>query len=486
MGWEWRRQDRAAVLECLRRGEYEAIVTSRQGALDTLAYLAAELGVLEAVECIEVERKRDGIPDELLLRTLVVLPFVEALGVSAAVDMLFEDAAILLQLGYTALQIQEGFNGRYRNEGGEKSEGARPCHPDVLRTELARIRPGSLSVFRRRCIKELFERRLVRGKTYAVDGSGLGKRWQVVGVLNVNKERSIWVTWRLLAGKSSEKGKEGSVLREMVDEVREIGGQDAIEWLLMDALYADGPLLAWLKYGRDIDALVRLPEDRDMYLDLWSLLNMDPKDWQTHTDVRYVAGRKQVRDMRVGGIGDLTSWDSFVAAAMQYGEEHATLWGCAIHSVDRDDPQQREEWALVSTRPFSTGWQAYTMWRNRWRIENNGFRELKQGWHLERAPWSYSNQTTVTARVTFTLIAYNVAEIAKTSGGRQLIQRGIRRLRRDLTREVGPAPVIVFANNAYGIFDIEEIMTALGNPPRTSLRRRSVQRPPPAPLGSSP
>lgn len=190
--------------------------------------------------------------------------------------------------------------------------------------------------------------------------------------------------------------------------------------------------------------------------------------------------------MRVGAVGDLTSWDSFLEAAKQYGENDAKLWGCAIHGVDRADPQQTESWALVSTRPFSTGWKVYTMWRNRWRIENNGFRELKEGWHLERALWSYTNKTVVAARVTFTLVAYNVAEIAKTSAGRRLTRRGIRRLRRDLTREVGPAPVIVFANNAYGIFDIEEIMIALGNPPQTSLRHRSAPRPPPTPLGNSP
>ncbi len=168
--------------------------------------------------------------------------------------------------------------------------------------------------------------------------------------------------------------------------MRKIGGQEAIEGLLMDALYVDGPLLAWLKYARGIEALVRLPQEREMYLDLWSLVDMEPQSWQTHVDVRYVAGRKQVRDMRVGAVGDLTSWDSFLEAAKQYGENDARLWGCAIHGVDRADPQQTESWALVSTRPFSTGWKAYTMWRNRWRIENNGFRELKEGWHLERAP----------------------------------------------------------------------------------------------------
>ena len=92
MSWEWHHQDRAHVLECLRRGEYEAIVTSRQSALDALAHLAYELGVLEAASQMRVTRARDGIPDDLLLRTLAVLPFVEALGLSAAADMLFEDA----------------------------------------------------------------------------------------------------------------------------------------------------------------------------------------------------------------------------------------------------------------------------------------------------------------------------------------------------------------------------------------------------------
>ena len=47
MGWEWRRQDREAVLAALGRGEYEAVATSAQGAVDDLAHLAFELGSLQ-------------------------------------------------------------------------------------------------------------------------------------------------------------------------------------------------------------------------------------------------------------------------------------------------------------------------------------------------------------------------------------------------------------------------------------------------------
>ena len=46
MAWEWRENNREKVLEALRKGEYEAILTSREGGLDTLAHLACELEVL--------------------------------------------------------------------------------------------------------------------------------------------------------------------------------------------------------------------------------------------------------------------------------------------------------------------------------------------------------------------------------------------------------------------------------------------------------
>lgn len=124
MAWEWRANNREKVVTAIQRGEYEAILTSREGALDALAQLASELEGLEAVKLIEVERERRGVPDELALHTLAVLPFVEAMSLSAAADTLFEGAGVLLQLGYTAIQIQEGFNQR-RGKGQAKNRANR-------------------------------------------------------------------------------------------------------------------------------------------------------------------------------------------------------------------------------------------------------------------------------------------------------------------------------------------------------------------------
>lgn len=56
-------------------------------------------------------------------------------------------------------------------------------------------------------------------------------------------------------------------------------------------------------------------------------------EWQTHTDMRYVAGHKQVRRVSVTMAADLTSWDSFLRLF--------TLWCRATDVVGRLDPQCR-------------------------------------------------------------------------------------------------------------------------------------------------
>src|SRR3972149_1767209 len=112
MAWEWRENNREKVVEALQKGEYEAILTSREGALDALAQLACELEVFEAVELIEVERERAGVPDELALRTLAGLPFVEAMSLSPPGNPLFEVAGEFLHLLYTSVHNRQGFNQR--------------------------------------------------------------------------------------------------------------------------------------------------------------------------------------------------------------------------------------------------------------------------------------------------------------------------------------------------------------------------------------
>ena len=80
------------------------------------------------------------------------------------------------------------------------------------------------------------------------------------------------------------------------------------------------------------------------------------------------------------------------------------------------------------------------------------------------------------ARLTFTMLAYNVAQIAKSKVADRLKARGIRKLRQELNRQLGPrsSPVIVFAAGAFTILPLEELVILLGGkPPQFLFSRRS-------------
>src|SRR5207302_5512266 len=278
-------------------------------------------------------------------------------SLSGATEVLFREPAVLLQLGWAPVQIRAGSNGRHRHPDGRQEESL-PCHPDTLRDALRRVGESAWQHAQVAGVKALYQRQLVRGKVYAVDGSGLGDDFRLVALVCVSATRPIIVAWRLLSGQAWEKGQEAAVTRSLVEQVLEVAGPQAISLLLADALYADGPLLAWVKYRKGIDALVSLPEDRLLYQDLQGLASGELIDWTHHRYVRTIQGHKQVREGEVTAAGELTSWDSFLEAAAGYGMPDASLWACLIHDVTTKEAAAEPPRALVSTRSFSDGFAA--------------------------------------------------------------------------------------------------------------------------------
>jgi hypothetical protein len=240
------RQDKPAVLDALRRGQRPLMATTMaSGPLDELLALHIELGILEA---LPVARQRDGLADPLLLRTLATLPFLPEPGLDPAAKLLFQEPALLLRLGWAPAQIQSGDNRRHRHPEGRRAQSL-PCHPDTLRDELRRVEAAAWLKAQKAGVAALYDRQFVRGRVYAIDGSGLGTDFRLVCLVCVSGPRPMIVAWRLLEGEASEKGREASVTRELIEQALELGGPDCIELLLADALYADGPLIAWLGLG---------------------------------------------------------------------------------------------------------------------------------------------------------------------------------------------------------------------------------------------
>jgi hypothetical protein len=317
-------------------------------------------------------------------------------------------------------------------------------------------------------VQSLYQRQLVRGKVYAVDGSGLGDELRLVALVCVSATRPIIVAWRVLSGAASEKGKEAEVTRALIEQVLEVAGPDAISLLLADALYADGPLLAWLKYRKGIDALVRLPEDRLLYQHVQGLADAHLIEWTHHRYVRTVQGHKHIREVEVTAAGDLTSWDGFTEAAAAAGVPDATLWACLIRDVTTPEAAQEPPIALVSTRRWQHGFAALQAYRPRWHIEDDTYRELKEGWGLEKQHWG-RDLAAARGRVTLTCLAFNTAQVYRLQAGQQLATVAIRRLRRRRQRELGNAPAVIYLAGCYGVFALEELLGLLGSPARESL-----------------
>src|SRR5437660_6835150 len=362
----WYRHDKATVAQALRRGERPDLATTMaSGSLDELVALHQDLGIFAILDELEVQRARAALPDDLVRRTLATLPFVEQASLSGASEVLFREPAVLLQLGWAPVQIRSGSNGRHRHPEGRQEESL-PCHPDTLRDALRRVGESAWQKAQQAGVQSLYQQQLVRGKVYAVDGSGLGDELRLVALVCVSATRPIIAAWRVLSGTASEKGKEAAVTHALIEQVLAVAGPKAISLLLADAFYADGPLLAWLKYAKGIDVLVRLPEDRLLYQDVQGLAEAQLIEWTHHRYVRTVQGHKHIREVEVTAAAELTSWDGFTEAAATYGVTDATLWACLIHDVTTQEAALEPSMGLVSTRRWPDGFTALQAYRPRW------------------------------------------------------------------------------------------------------------------------
>ena len=175
-----------------------------------------------------------------------------------------------------------------------------------------------------------------------------------------------------------------------------------------------------------------------------------------------------MRTVEVAAVGGLTSWESFVEAARGYGVEDPSLWACLIREIAPEAQPLEKAMALVSTRRWANGYAALQAFRPRWHIENDGYRELKEGFGLEEQRWG-RDVAAARCRTTLTILAFNTTQVYRSRGGSRLAKLGIRRLRRQTQRELGRSPAVVFMEDCYGVMSLETLLAAVGAGVRQGL-----------------
>jgi len=503
--WKYYTRNQKEVARRLSAGDYEIIRGKGWGFFDRFFHFLRILGfrALLEVEGLRFKRKMMALSRFLLAYQAKILLGIDSMN--AVPDTMFKDIGLLKILGFTAKEIEEGTNERWRGRGQEKGTG--PMEQSTLADALERFTGAEIELLLNQAVRLLAAHGFIRGTIFALDATDLEttKKYQNCGQVTrkekpVNKKGQVVeievtryggklrivmdLTSRIaVAAKVVQiQAHESPFTLALIEQAEKNIGRGKIKILVMDRGFLDGETLWKIKKKYGIDFVVPAKENMGITKDAQSYRG-------SKADGKYIfraertreikhrkkkgekAGRIEYRKTVVIGRMDLNTYD-------QYGEEgHAKRKNSkpfqpnpmnAVMGLcwDGKEYDPGEEKVLLTSLPVARPFQGLDYYDDRSLIENTGFRELKQGGHLKSYPKKTEDAVRNHARLT--VMVFNLCNAYRTEQGQDLTEQGIRRLR----RQEGDAihKVVVFAGAYYAIFDIEELMTLLGKPPKYCFR----------------
>lgn len=449
------RHNQQQVEAALRKGDYDAVYPSGRNRFDEIVAFLASTGVFNLFKLFRFKRQREGIPDQLTIRVLLTSVLLRCPSIRKIPEVLFSDHGVLRFLGFSAHTLAVGFNRR----GGEGKE--RPFSHETVYDLWGeeRLEEESIGEVGDAYFRSLFAQRLVRGTTYIMDGTSLiaGKTRKLVMVLlNARGGRELVTGYQIRPEKKRPEDRQQAELSLGKRMVREALARGAtIKQLIVDRAYIDG---TWMRelVELGIDLLVRLKEDMQVFADLEGHGRAKGAAWEEKEVTRKIEGRQVRYRVRLLLVKELETWDS-------YG---GPLTGLLADLTPLEGPKAGESYrmALVTPREYDDPWVMWEHWGKRWRIENCGNRELKEGFLLEKGLWS-DHPTAVGLSVLLRVIAYNTFRLYVSAQGQGWVIRGLRELHRNVFAKGGMF-VIVEANGGFGVFSVVEFAHLLGRPPR--------------------
>ncbi|OGR80564.1 MAG: hypothetical protein A3I11_08740 [Elusimicrobia bacterium RIFCSPLOWO2_02_FULL_39_32] len=484
LAWRHLTRDQKEVAQRIVKGDYRMIQHGGWGFLDKFLIFIKTIGFLECLDVAGEGYARRMITIAKLLLTYQIKILMGINSMNQVPRLLFGDIGLLMMLGYTAEQIE---NGHCKRGQGKKN---RPLHKDTLADALDRFSPRELEGILNGGVKLLSKRGFIKDRTYLMDATDLPTTEKCGGAGRKTVDKEVWsrkekrlVTlsittfgFKLMLLRSldsriivaakvtqiheSEKNWTLPLIQQAIENI----GSGRIKLLLIDRGYLDGLTLWILKHTYHIDWIIPARTDMAVTKDARGLRDgKDPK----------IIFRQQSKNLKVVGILGLTSYDQYGDEEHQKKNPHAKDFkGNPIHVVmvthwnGRDYDPGHEKVFLTSlgvSNPL--GIIDKYDWRSL--IENTTNRELKQGWLINKIP--KKTERAVTAHAVLTLCMYNLTNAYRTELGQKLTEEGIRRFRLNTISQTR-SKIVAFTDEHYGIFDIQELMILLGKPPKSFTR----------------
>jgi hypothetical protein len=465
----------------------QAVVGAGWGFLDHFFIFLFSLGFFVRVDFRPARVKRVMVPTLLMILTYEVKQLIGIASMNQLEEHLFRDVALLKIIGFTARQIQEGFCRR----GKGKRRG--PMHRDTLADFLSRFTAPEVDFILEEAVRVLVKHKLVRGKTYILDATDLPttERYQGCGVKKVVKK--VWskegkevevveyvygykllvlmearhklvVAARVVKINEHEKNFTKGLVREAQQRT---GG--AVKVLLVDRGFIDGVLLWWLWKKRRIHFVIPARSNMEVSQDLRGFRSEKADGQRVFWE--------ESKEVKVLGVGGLLSYDQFGEEGHKRRKGRKDFQAHPINGVmvvrwGGRDYEPGEEKVFLTSLSVSRPLWVLDQYDLRSEVENQGFRELKQGYHLLKYP--QKTGPAVRAHVVLTLVIYSLVNAYKSQRGQRLAHLGIRRWR---GKQMGQSihKMIVYYEGIYGIVDVEELFYLINMTPK-ELYRLKVKR----------
>jgi hypothetical protein len=487
--WQFYERAQREVYRKLRARERpEAVVGAGWGFLDHFFIFLFSLGFFARIDFRPTRVKRVMIPTVLMILTYEMKQLMGISSMNQLEEHLFRDTALLKIIGFTARQIQEGFC--QRGEGKRRG----PMHRDTLGDFLSKFSSREVDFILREAVRVLVKQKLIRGRTYILDATDLPttQRYKGSGVKKVVKRE-----WNSKEGKEVEIVKyvygykllvlmearhkivvgarvvkinehEKNFTKELVKEgQRRTGGR--LKVLLVDRGFIDGVLLWWLSKKMRIKFVIPARGNMEVSQDIRGF-----RSEKTDGQRIFIEGTKEVKVM---GVKGLLSYDQFGEEEHRREKGRKDFKANPINGVmvlrwDRKEYPPGKEKVFLTNFPVSRPMLIIDQYDLRSEIENRGFRELKQGYHLLKYP--QKTEAAVRAHAVLTLIIYSLVNAYKSERGQRLAHLGIRRWR---AKQMGDSihKMIVYYEGIYGIVDVEELFYLIDMTPKELFRLRIKQ-----------
>jgi hypothetical protein len=487
--WQFYERAQKEVYRKLRaREKPEAVVGAGWGLLDHFFIFLFSLGFFARVDFRPKTVKRVMIPTVLMILTYEVKQLTGVSSMNQLEEHLFRDVALLKIIGFTARQIREGFCQR----GKGKRRG--PMHRDTLGDFLSRLSSKEVDFILREAVRVLVKHKLIRGRTYILDATDLPttKQYKGCGVKKVVRRE-----WNSREGKEVEVVKvvygykllvllegrdkivvaarvvkinehEKNFTKELIKEAQQ-RTNGKVKVLLVDRGFIDGTLLWWLSKKERIKFVIPARSNMEVSQDIRGFRSEKADGGRIFIE--------QTKKVKVMGVRGLLSYDQFGEEEHRRKKGRKHFKANPINAVmvirwDGRDYEPGKEKVFLTNLAISRPMRIMDQYDLRSEIENRGFRELKQGYHLLKYP--QKTEAAVRAHAILTVIIYSMVNAYKSERGQQLAHLGIRRWR---GKQMGESihKMIVYYEGIYGIVDVEELFYLMDMTPKELFRLKVEQ-----------